>query len=147
MPLADLDLRPDDRKLKQFGFTTVLMTALLALLGVFRGSILWMDWSGFGSLPGLAFALIGGYALVAAILRPGLIRPLYLSLAVLTFPIGIVLSLVVMVLLYYLLITPIALVFRVVGRDRLGLKTAPEAKTHWHRRGAENEVARYFRQF
>ena len=46
-------------------------------------------------------------------------------------PIGFVLSLVVMRLIYYLVFTPMALWFRLRGRDAMERTLLPDADTYW----------------
>ena len=66
---------------------------------------------------------------------------------VLAFPIGWTVSLVLLGLVYYGLFLPIGLVFRLVGRDALGLRSQPDATTYWTSRPEMADVRRYFRQF
>jgi len=47
---------------------------------------------------------------------------------------------------YYLLFTPLALVFRLIGRDALSLKRRSDARTYWAPRNGTQEPRRYLRQ-
>ena len=67
-------------------------------------------------------------------------RWLFAILMLVAYPIGFVLSHVLIALIYYVVITPIALVFRAMGRDVLGKKLDPSAKTYWRDRGAPRPV-------
>ena len=49
------------------------------------------------------------------------------------FPIGFVLSYLIMGTLYFLIIGPIALLFRVLGRDSMRRAYDPKASTYWPR--------------
>ena len=62
-------------------------------------------------------------------------------------PIGIVVSHVVLALIYFGLFMPIALVFRVIGRDPLHRRFEPEAQSYWVERGGAPAAKRYFQQF
>ena len=64
-----------------------------------------------------------------------------------TFPLGLLLSHLVLALSYYLVFCPIGLIMRVIGRDAMNRKMEPGAKTYWtpHRTG--DDPARYFKQF
>ncbi len=61
------------------------------------------------------------------------------------FPIGWLVSNVAFLAMYYLLLTPLALVFRLVGRDVLVLRR-PRADSHWKNRDPASDPARYWNQ-
>jgi hypothetical protein len=48
---------------------------------------------------------------------------------------------------YYLLITPLGLVMRLAGRDKLEMRRDHQATTYWTPRPPTPKVSRYFRQF
>jgi hypothetical protein len=62
-------------------------------------------------------------------------------------PIGWVMSHLILAIIYYLVLTPVGLVLRALGRDPLHRRFEPEAKTYWIDRGEEPAVERYFRQY
>ena len=91
-----------------------------------------------GVWPLLAGAEVRGWSLAvaaafagAALLRPGLLAPLNR----LWFRFGLMLnravSPVVMALLFYLVITPVALCMRLAGKDPLRLKYDPKGASYW----------------
>ena len=69
------------------------------------------------------------------------------GMILITFPIGWLISHMVMALFYYGIITPIAVIFRITGRDPLRRKYDPQADTYWipykHKRSSKD----YFHQF
>jgi hypothetical protein len=138
MRWSDIPFSPQPRMLRQFA------VLWLAFFGGFAA------WQGFmrGRI-GVAVALatlavvIGGLGLI----RPQLIRPIFVGWMVLAFPIGWTVSLVLLGLVYYGLFLPIGLVFRLVGRDALQLRPRPDATTYWTSRPEVADVRRYFRQF
>ena len=67
-------------------------------------------------------------------------------LADLAFPIGWVVSKVVLIFLWCV-ITSIALLFRSMGRDVLQLRRPPERATHWTQKPHSDDVRSYFRQY
>ncbi len=138
MNWSDLPLNPSTRMLRQFaGLCLVLLGGLAA----------W-DWIG-RSEPLTAAALgvtavgVGALGLVA----PRAVRPIFVASVVLTFPIGWVVSRVMLVLLFAVVITPVGLLFRVRRRDALGLARRPDRTTYWSPKPAAPDVASYFRQF
>jgi hypothetical protein len=52
-----------------------------------------------------------------------------------------------MLLMFYLLITPIALILRLRGRDPLNRKPAPGRSSWWLAKPSPQDVRSYFRQY
>ncbi len=101
----------------------VLFAVVFLLIGLWPlldgGAVRW--WS-------LTVALV--FAVLAAI-RPGLLAPfnrLWLALGLL---LNRIVSPLVMALLFFLIITPFALVMRVTGKDPLRLKYDPKVRSYW----------------
>ena len=63
------------------------------------------------------------------------------------FPIGWAISHLLLVVIYYLVITPIGLVMRAAGYDPLERRIDRQAATYWTPRKPQGEPASYFRQF
>ena len=79
------------------------------------------------------------------LLKPSLVRPIYVAWCVVAFPIGWLVSTTILVLLFYGMFTPIALVFRMMGRDALALRRT-KADTYWTPKPAARDPREYFRQ-
>jgi hypothetical protein len=91
---------------------------------------------------------LGGLSALFSLVRPGLNLALYVVLIVVTFPIGFVLSHLILGILFYLVISPVGIVIRLVGRDKLNLKADPAEETMWiDRSGEKVETDRYFKQY
>jgi hypothetical protein len=138
MRWSDIPFSPEPRTLRQFaGLWLAFFGGLAAWQGLMRGR------------PGLAAALavlavvVGGLGLM----RPALVRPIFVGWMVLAFPIGWTVSLLLLGLVYYGLFLPIGLAFRLAGRDALALRPRPGATTYWAPHAAPADVRRYFRQF
>lgn len=145
--MVQLNLDPDADTLRQFGFIALGGFGLLAVLA-YTESLLFAF--GLGeSRTTVAYALGGVGALSAflSLVAPKANRPIYVGLSVLTFPIGFVLSYVIMGTLFFLLIAPVAIFFRVIGRDGLNRSYDASASTYWTdvrpNRGKES----YFKQY
>ena len=79
---------------------------------------------------------------------PGLMRMVFLGMSYLTWPIGFVVSHVVLALVYYLVLTPIGLLMRLFGYDSMKRRFDPEAPSYWVERPAAGfDIRRYLRQF
>ncbi len=145
--LIEINLRPDERTLRQFGFIALAGFALLALLA-------WQEWLlfrfglGGARVPlALAFAALAGLALGCSLVYPKANRPLYVGLTLLALPIGLVVSSVIMAMLFYLVIAPIGFLLRGIGRDPLERRFVREADTYWVDARPARKNESYFRQF
>jgi len=90
-----------------------------------------------------------GLAVFCAIGAMGseLIRPLYMMALIATFPIGMVVGPIIMAAIFFLIFTPVALIFKLIGRDTMTRKFDHAASTYWIERRPTTDVKRYFRQF
>lgn len=148
MALLQIDWNPPDEKLRQFG---LILSTLLAGIGtwlIFRGRFLFLA-PGPHQVPIVASALFAAALLGIAVScrRPRWMKPAYQGLTAVTYPIGYVVSHLVMAGVFFGVITPLALFFRLTGRDALKRRFEPDRKSYWEEREATTDVARYFRQF
>jgi hypothetical protein len=93
--------------------------------------------------------MVGGLALligVPGLIHPPLVRWVYVATSVVSFPIGWVVSHVLLALIFYLLITPLGILRRVFGRDALQLRR-PTGETYWMEKKPVTDPARYLKQF
>jgi len=93
----------------------------------------------------IAVWLSGAIVAVAGLLRPRIMRPLYRTLTWLTFPIGWVLSHVLLLVLYYIVITPLGVLVRLF-HDPMERSFDKGATSYWTPRESA-APDRYFRQF
>jgi ABC-type uncharacterized transport system permease subunit len=63
------------------------------------------------------------------------------------FPLGWLIAHALLLAIYYLVVTPLGLLMRVVGHDPLQRTIARDASSYWIRRGPPRDVSSYFRQF
>lgn len=148
MPMK-LILQPDRRMLRQFAWACLFVLPLAALFVTWKWELPWtVFWIGAGA--GLLLALVELVlvdVLAAYVLEKVLVRPVFQGLTLLAFPIGFVLSHVLIAAIYYLVITPIGLVFRLIGRDALGRRIDRTLPTYWHDRGAPRPASSYFKLY
>jgi hypothetical protein len=69
------------------------------------------------------------------------------GLSVVAFPIGFVVAYVILGVLFFVLITPLGLAFRLIGRDPLKRRFEPEVPTYWEPSGPARSMESYFKQF
>jgi hypothetical protein len=142
--MIEIDWNPSTKKLREFGLFALggfgVLGALLAWrLHAFSGSGQWL-W------PVTVWTL----AVISPILGclvPRILKPLFIGLSFAAFPIGWVISMFIMGIIFFGIFTPIALFFRLIGRDELSLRTKHEAKTFWIKSPATPPAASsYYRQ-
>ena len=145
--MLDIDLRPDERRLRQFGFLSLAAFATLAAMAWFERLVFGF---GLGEARPIVAGSLAGLGLLSSLLsllRPVANRPLYVGLTLLALPVGYLLSYLMLGALFYLLITPVGLLFRIIGRDPLQRRFEPEAESYWIPPGPRPPRERYFRQF
>ena len=128
---------PTDTMLRQFAGLWFLVLGGLA------------GWNGLvHDNHGLALAL-GALGILIGILgatKPRAVAPLFTGLMMLTYPIGWLVSRIVLVLLFYGMFTPMAILFRLIGRDALMRRRRPDQPSYWGTKPDTTDVRRYFRQ-
>ena len=145
--MHQLNLNPDQKTLRGFGFAGVVAFGLLGFL-VWKSGGLFGFKFGSATQP-VAYTLwaLGGICGFLSLVAPKANRPLYVLLTLVGYPIGLVVSTVLMALLFFGLITPIGLIGRLIGRDPLDRKWDSSATTYWHTRETPPATDRYFKQF
>ena len=145
--MVELNLRPDARTLRQFGWIALGGFGLLALLA-------WNGWLAFAYLGEASRASVAlGLAALAAVsglfslVFPKANLPIYLGLTIAAFPIGFVLSYVIMGTLFYVVIAPIGLVMRLFGHDPMERRIQRDAKSYWVDARPQRARDSYFKQF
>jgi hypothetical protein len=137
--MIQLDLRPASKTLRQFGLICLIMLTGIGLLLKWRFAL------STAAVIGLSAA--GLVLFVLGLISPKLIWPFYAGLILAGFPIGWAVSHLVMILFFFGVITPVALVFRLLGRDALHRQWDRQARSYWVPCSRPDSVKRYFRQF
>jgi hypothetical protein len=138
--LADLKkLKTGDRDLRKFGLTIGGVFVLLGLLFLLRHR---------SSYP---FFLGAGAGLTAlAVIWPRALKCVYIAWMALAFTLGLVMSNVILVLFFFLVVTPIGLLACLFQKDFLARKWDKQAASYWIQRTREmrtRTAGSYERQF
>jgi len=135
--MIDVQWNPERKQLRQFAaiWFPAFCGAVGWLIGRRTGHWEWVE---------IGWALCGAVA-VAGFLYPPLIRPVFVGLILMTFPIGWVVSHVLLGLIYYVVVTPMGLILRMRGHDPLQLK-APLGNTLWKTPVGKTNSGSYLRQ-
>lgn len=128
---------PDDRLLRQFGgLCAVFFGGMAVYRGITTGSDQWV-W---------VLAVAGATAGLVGFLRPSLLKPVFVGWSIAVFPIGWMVSHLILALMFYLVFTPVGIVLRLLGKDPLQLKKT-SVRTYWKSHRSPENMKRYFRQF
>jgi hypothetical protein len=145
--MIEIDWRPDDRTLRQFGFIALFGFSFLASIAWFEVLVFSFGLGDARPIVAGVFAALAAISTIFSLVAPRANLPIYVGLTVLAYPIGFVLSYLIMGLLFFGMITPLGLIFRLIGKDPLNRSFEPAAETYWvdprPRRGKDS----YFRQF
>lgn len=135
MRWSDIPWHPTDRLLRQFAALCLLLFAPAAMLQYRHER--------------LATAAVAG--VVAALGAVGLVRPrsirwFFVAWTVVAFPIGWLVLNACLGVVFFGLITPLALLFRAIGRDPMERRWMPEAESYLEPKPA-TPPDRYYRTF
>ena len=126
-----------DEAVKKTGLTLGVVLILIALL-------LWY----LGKSSFTYFSITGGLFVILAIVAIPVLRPFHKLWMMLALLMGFVMSRVILTLLYYLVLTPIGLLAKIVGKKFMPLGFDKNASTFWEKRNlAAKQQIDYDRQF
>jgi hypothetical protein len=139
MSLVSVNWNPSRKDLNGFRLIAVCAGVLIAALlyAVKQVDLRWC----------LAIAAAGGVIGLSGLISLKLTRAIYVVMMAVTLPIGFVVSLLLMGLFYFGLITPLGLIFRLIGRDAMRRRFDPDASTYWIPHQQATKAERYFQQF
>ena len=132
-----LPLKPTPRMLRQFAAAWLVFFLALAAQQMFLRHHV------------TAAVVLGAIALIGllGLWKPSAVRWLFVGATIAAFPIGWVTTQIVLAVMFYVVLTPLALVFRWRGRDELQLRRKPGQTSFWITRRPEPDVRRYLKQF
>lgn len=144
--LLELDLSPEPRTLRQFGFIALLGFSLLAWFAFEQVAIF-----RFGLGPARPWVsglllLLGLFCGAAAAVHPRANLPIYVGLSVVFYPLGLLVSYLLMAALFFLVIGPIAMLVRLFAPDPMQRGYDKAAKSYFTPVEPRDKT-RYFRQF
>lgn len=138
MSVVQIDRNPTAGRLRSFGW---LLLPFAFLIGA-------SAWWRTGQV-NVALAIWTSGAVLAALYAavPAIRRPIYVGWMMAAFPVGWVVSHVIMALIYFGVVTPIGILVRWTRGDRLGRRFDRSASTYWRLREPAKGLERYFRQY
>ena len=136
MSLVRINKNPTGRQLVVFG------AAWLIFLGISG----WLSWSRGHVGAAETLWVLAVLVPLGGMASRSFLRIMYLGLSYATYPIGYAVSQIVLVLVYYVVLTPIGLGMRLFGYDPLGRRFETGTKTYWTPREKAKTVESYFKQ-
>lgn len=135
MQFKDIPTNPDTRMLRQFAGLWIVFFGAIGAWQLYKGS----DWG----WPLIVMAVVaGGIGLI----WPKVLKPVFVTWMILAFPIGWLVSHVILALVFYCAFVPIGLLLRARGHDSLLLKK-PDTNSFWIKKTQQTDPARYLKQF
>jgi hypothetical protein len=138
MPQLHIDLHPPTHTLRQF--------ALLCLMACCGVGVYRLLTHGVSPWPMATISILGILAFVG-LMWPALVRPIFVCWMVATTPIRWFVAHLVLGFIFYVVITPLALLFRWRGRDVLQLRRPPANASCWTPKPPPRGSQRYLQQF
>jgi len=139
MPLIEIDWNPKSKQLQNFGKIALAASVIISLLlYLLKGvAIQWL----------LIICAFGFMVFIISMISLKLTKIIYLGMILLTMPIGWVVSFILMAAVYFLMLAPLGLIFRLIGRDPLCRRFDPTAESYWMSRRPPKGLEQYFHQF
>jgi len=131
------NIKETKKDLRKFGLTVGGVLIIIAAL-LFN----------FGKPLAIYFTVIGVLLFVSGIIIPQILKPLNKIWMGLAIVLGFFMSRLILTLLFYIALTPVSLLAKMVGKKFIDLKYDKSAKTYWEKRTInQKKPIDYERQF
>jgi hypothetical protein len=137
MNFSDIPKNPDSRTLRQFSWLCIVFFGALVCSQYFRSG---------NTATATVLATIAVGVGLAGLSSPRLLKPVFVGWMILVFPIGWLVSHLILVLVFWGIFLPVGLVLRISGHDPLRLKK-PKGTTYWENKTQQTNLRRYLKQF
>ena len=145
--MVELNLNPDERTLKQFGLIALFAFSGLSLCA-YREVFLFS--AGLGESRMTVVTVLAVAAVLSGMLSvayPKANRLLFVATSVAAYPIGFVMSYVVLGVLFFVIFAPIGAFLRWTGRDPMERAFDQNKSSYWIDISRPRSRSSYFRQF
>ena len=117
-------IKTENKDLRSFGITFGIIFLIIA------GFLLYIENESFQ-----LFIVISIIFIIFGFLLPIILKPIYISWMSFAIILGWFMTRFILSLLFYLIVTPIGLITRVLGKDFLELKKEASNGSYWNQRG------------
>jgi len=114
------NIKGDKSDWKKFGIT---MAIILAIIGFF---LLWKKNNNYDYILYLAAAFF-----ITGLILPSVLKPVYKVWMAISVVMGFIMTKVIMIIIFYLIVTPIGLIASLTGKEFLDMKIDKSAKSYW----------------
>jgi hypothetical protein len=136
--MIDLNLNPTKKELRIFSLALWWLFSIVGLI----------VWRKTGSATtGMTLSLIGLVLAAIGFAVPTAMRPVFIVMNVVNYPIAWTFTHIIMAFIFYFVVTPVGVIMRWTGRDPMERVFDRKAKTYWKSRRIDPNPGRYFRQF
>lgn len=139
MFLAEINWHPSRKELRTFGIIALIAATLVVLL--------LCKFKGVGIRWGAIIISLGAAILLSSFISLRFTRAIYLGFILATRPIGLLISFLLLATFFFGILTPLALIFRLIGRDTLHRKFEPDTKSYWITHRKPDNLDQYYNQF
>lgn len=126
---------PSVRQLRQFALIALPGFGLIGSLALRAG----------GRNTAMVFWTLGVVICLMGLVSPLSVRPIYALMIAITLPIGWLVSNVLLMAIFYVFMTGLGLIFRLIGRDALRVRK-PSGDSYWMDCPQSADAAGYYRQ-
>lgn len=138
MRWSDATTPPTDRKLREFAAVGAVVCGGVAVWNFLARTNVYL---------GGTFALLALLPVILLIVRPRWLAAIFTIWMIVAFPIAWLSSLVVLATIFFGVVTPLALLLRMLGRDPLDKQPASPQDSYWQEKPAADSPERYLRQY
>jgi hypothetical protein len=131
------NIKETEKDLKKFGITVGTVLILIAAV------LFWKQKDGY-----IYFGIIGILLVLAGLIKPIILRPLNKAWMTLAILMGWVMTRVILIILFYIVVTPTAFFAKIFKKSFLDLKIDKSRNTYWEiRKGKQLQPEDYEKQF
>lgn len=117
------NIKSDAKECRKFGLSVGIVLVVLAII---------LAWFGKGSF--VYFGSVGGLLIISGVIAPVILKPLQKIWMILAVLLGFIMTRLILLILFYLILTPIGIMARIFGKDFLDLKLVKDQDSYWNRR-------------
>ena len=136
MTWADIPRNPNAKMLRQFAAAWLVFFGILAARLYYRGH------HTAAEIVAVVAIVVG----IVGLVKPMFVKGIFVTWMILAFPMGWLVSQIMLLVMYYVFLTPVALIFRLMGRDLLMRKRQSNRASYWLPKQTPSDVRSYFRQ-
>jgi len=131
------NISTDKKELKSFGYTIGIIFLIVYIALFYFSNYLYQN---------LAMIALG--FIVLGVIAPLILKPIYIVWMIFAVILGWIMTRVILSIVFYLIITPIGIITRLLGEDFLFLKRLKTDGSYWNYRNSSEELNQdYEKQF